>query len=64
MARFRVTIRYDGGRRYELLDVEAATLRDALRRAADAFPAAAGATADLAEVRLQTEPGARGAGPF
>ncbi|HEX7117306.1 MAG TPA: hypothetical protein VF212_00865 [Longimicrobiales bacterium] len=60
MARYRVTIRYgDSGKRYEVIDVEAATLRDALRRAADEFPSDAEDTADLAEVRLQVEPEAR-----
>ncbi len=60
MARYRVTIRYgDSGKRYEMLDIEAASLREALRRAADEFPADADATADLAEVRMQPEPESR-----
>ncbi|HEX6940413.1 MAG TPA: hypothetical protein VF158_13445 [Longimicrobiales bacterium] len=60
MARYRVTIRFeDSGKRYEMLDVEAPSLREALRRAADEFPSEAEGTADLAEIRLQVEPEAR-----
>ncbi len=60
MARYRVTIRYgNSGKRYEVLDVEAATLREALLRAAEEFPPEAESTADLVEVRVQAEPEAR-----
>ena len=60
MATYRVTIRYGrSGKRYELLDIEAPELREALRRAAEQVPEEAAATADLVEVRLQSEPEAR-----
>ena len=60
MARYRVTIRCgDSGKRYEMLDVEAATLREALVRAAEEFPPEAEATADLVEIRVQVDPEAR-----
>ena len=56
MALYRVTIRYGGGSsRYEVLDVEAGSLRAALREAAEILSEEAVATADLAEVRLQEE---------
>lgn len=55
-----MTIRYgNSGKRYEVLDVEAATLREALLRAAEEFPPEAESTADLVEVRVQAEPEAR-----
>jgi len=57
MARYRVTIRYgDSGKRYEVMDVDAATLREALLRAAELFPPEAESTADLLEIRIQVEP--------
>lgn len=60
MAIYRVAIRYgDSGAHYEILEVEAETLREALRRAADELPEEAETTADLAEVRLQVDPDAR-----
>lgn len=56
MANYRVTVRFvAGGTRYEVLEIEAADLGEALRRAADALPAEVAATADLAEIRLQAE---------
>ncbi|MFO7261467.1 MAG: hypothetical protein DIU52_009950 [bacterium] len=60
MNQYRVTIRF-GSRRsqYRVLDVEAATLREALRRVVEDFPAEAEATADLIEVRRQVDPEAR-----
>lgn len=60
MALFRVTIRYGEPRqRYEMLDIEADDVTDALRRLAASFPADAAATADLVEVRRQTAPDER-----
>lgn len=57
MATYRVTIRYGvSGKRYEILDIEAGDLREALRRAAEEMPEEAVETADLAEVRRQVEP--------
>lgn len=64
MNRYRVTIRFGSPRSaYRVLDVEAATLREALRRAAEDFPREAEATADLVEVRRQVDPEAREYGP-
>lgn len=52
MPEYRITIRFGTPpARYEMLDVEAASARDALRRAAELFPAEAEATADLIEIR-------------
>ncbi len=52
-SRYRVTIRYHRQtQRYEIIEVEAANLRDALAKAKDRFPPALLETADLAEVRL------------
>lgn len=60
MAAYRVTIRYGHPRlRYAVVDIEAADLREALRRAAELVPEEAEATADLAEVRLRADPEAR-----
>lgn len=60
MATYRVTIRYGvGSSQYEVLDVEAERLSDALRKAADTLPKEAETTADLAEIRLQTDPETR-----
>ena len=60
MPSYRVTIRYGAPRAlYEVLDVEAADLRAALRTAADRLGDAIVATADLAEVRVQRGPDAR-----
>ena len=55
---YRATIRYAvGGRqRYHLEDMDAPTLMDALRLAAERTPAEVRASADLAEVRLQIDP--------
>lgn len=64
MPRYRITIRYGQPRQqYAVVDVEAPTLREALRLGAERFPAEAEATADLAEVRRQIEPEAREYGP-
>lgn len=52
MPEYRVTIRFGAPpSRYEMLDVEAESAREALRRAAEKFPAEAEATADLIEIR-------------
>lgn len=61
MSSYRITIRYaaQGGMRYHVDDVAAATLADALRHAAERMPASVAATADLAEVRVQVDPDAR-----
>jgi hypothetical protein len=56
MYRYRVTIRHGQPRRqYAVLDIEAETLADALREAADSLAPEISATADLAEIRLQVE---------
>lgn len=57
MNRYRVTIRYGSPRsQYHVMDVDAPDLREALVRAAEAFPAEAQATADLIEIRRQVGP--------
>lgn len=57
MPSYRATFRYGGQHpRYEMLDVEADDLRDALRTAADRVTDEVVATADLVEVRRQTDP--------
>jgi hypothetical protein len=58
MTSYRITIRYaaGGGMRYHVDDVAAATLADALRLAAERMPGGVGATADLAEIRVQSDP--------
>lgn len=54
MPGFRVVVRHGGTRpRYEVMDVEAASLSDALRDVADRIPPELDATADLVEVRRQ-----------
>jgi len=53
---FRVTIRWgERASRYEMVDVEAASLREALLAAAERVGAEVDATADLAEVRRLVE---------
>lgn len=57
MARFRVTIRYGVPRqRYEMLDIEADGVTDALRQLAESLSPDIEATADLVELRRQTAP--------
>lgn len=56
MSLYRVTIRFGVPHRYHVEDVRAASLEDALRRAADAFPSGIAETADLLEIRRQLEP--------
>jgi hypothetical protein len=43
-----------------MLDVDASSAREALQRAAERFPEAAEATADLIEIRLKVEREDRG----
>ncbi len=60
MFQYRVTVRYgDPRQQYMVLDIEAASLADALRSVADALPAEVSVGADLAEIRLQVEPESR-----
>jgi len=60
MAFFRVTIRYGSPRqRYEMLDIEAGSVVEALTRLAERFPSAARATGDLVEIRRQPAPDER-----
>lgn len=60
MPTYRATFRYGDQRpRYEMIDVEAADLRDALRAAADRVPDEVAVTAELVEVRRQADPDAR-----
>jgi hypothetical protein len=57
MPNYRITIRYGGAPpRYELLDLEAPDLRAALREAADRLDDTVAATAELAEIRVQSAP--------
>lgn len=50
--RYRVTVRYSAGpRRYAVFELDAASLADALGRAAERIPEEARASADLIEVR-------------
>ena len=60
MPLYRVTIRFGSPKQqYHMEDIEASSLRDALRLAAERFPDVAMSSADLAEVRRQPEPEAR-----
>lgn len=56
MNSYRVTIRHGHPHRYHVEDVAAASLRAAVRIAAERFPEQADASADLVEIRLQREP--------
>lgn len=57
MPSYRATFRYGGQRpRYEMLDLEAADLRSALRSAAEQVSDAAAETGELVEIRRQTDP--------
>ncbi len=50
---YRVTIRFtDRVQQYEIFEVEAANLREALRAATERYPERTVETADLAEIRL------------
>lgn len=60
MPSYRVTFRYGAPRvLYEVLDVDAADLRTAMRTAADLVPETVASSAELVEVRVQTDPEAR-----
>lgn len=60
MPSYRITIRYGGAPpRYEVLDVTASDLRTALSDASGRMDDAIAATADLAEIRLQSDPDER-----
>lgn len=60
MPSYRATFRYGGARpRYEMLDIDAADLRAALRDAADRLSDDVAETAELVEIRRQTEPDER-----
>ena len=59
MPHFRATIRYGAPQTYHVLDVEAADLPAALERIVRSFPEGSAATADLIEVRRQSEPESR-----
>ena len=55
---YRVTIRYQHRlQQYEIFEVEAANIRDALREATARFPEEQTETSDLVEVRLANPPG-------
>jgi hypothetical protein len=58
MPLYRATVRYaaSGRHRYHLEDVDAPTLMDAVRLAAERVPDEVGSTADLVEVRVQVDP--------
>jgi len=57
MPSYRATFRYGGSRpQYEMLDIEAEDLRAALVEAADRVSEEAAETAELVEVRRQTDP--------
>ncbi|MGD8868037.1 MAG: hypothetical protein PVI01_10415 [Gemmatimonadales bacterium] len=54
---YRVTIRYQRRlQQYEIIEVEAATLRDAMSEAVARFPEELIDTSDLVEVRLANPP--------
>jgi hypothetical protein len=60
MPSYRVTIRYGGlPPRYEILDVSAPDLRAALADVAAVMDEAVAASADLAEIRVQSDPDER-----
>jgi hypothetical protein len=60
MPLYRVTIRFGAPKQqYDVQDITANSLREALRMAADLFPEAAVDSADLAEVRRQADPDGR-----
>ncbi|HUH12585.1 MAG TPA: hypothetical protein VMK65_05725 [Longimicrobiales bacterium] len=64
MPRYRMAIRFGEVRQtYHVADVEAPSLRAALREAADAVPDDVDRTADLVEIRRTVDPEARPMGP-
>ena len=57
MPSYRATFRYGGTRpQYEMLDIEADDLRAALTAAAEQVSEAVAETAELVEIRRQTDP--------
>ena len=57
MPHYRVTFRYGGARAlYEVMDIEADDLREAMRSAADDVSEEVSSTAELVEVRVQADP--------
>ena len=61
MTHYRVTIRFGSARQqYHVMDIDAPSLRDAMRLAAADFPQSADGDADLVEIRRQTQPEERG----
>ena len=58
MPLYRVTVRHGRPQQYVVEDVEADSLADALRQAAE-IPVASEPGADLAEIRIQADPDTR-----
>jgi hypothetical protein len=56
---YRITIRHGVPHRYHVEDVRAASLKEAMRLAAERCPDAIGSTGDLLEIRKQVEPADR-----
>lgn len=64
MPQYRVTIRFGEPRQqYHVIDLTANSLREAMRMAAEDYPEAAAAQADLVEIRRQRDPEERELGP-
>jgi hypothetical protein len=64
MPLYRVTIRFGAPKQqYEVLDLSANSLREAMRHAVEQFPDAAADNADLVEIRRQVDPEEREVGP-
>lgn len=64
MPHYRATIRFtEAGQKYEVIDLTANSVREALRLVADQFPDAALASADLVEIRLQADQDERESDP-
>ncbi|MGK7313397.1 MAG: hypothetical protein ACN0LA_14275 [Candidatus Longimicrobiales bacterium M2_2A_002] len=60
MPSYRATFRYGGSRpQYEMLDIEAEDLRAALEAAAERVADEVAETAELVEIRRQTDPDER-----
>lgn len=59
MPLYRITVRHGRPQQYVMEDVEADSLADAMRVAADRIAVASQPGADLAEIRVQTDPEAR-----
>ena len=60
MPTYRATFRYGGSQpQYEMLDIEADDLRAALRDAAERLSEEVAETAELVEIRVQTDPDER-----